>query len=212
MSEDYEMRRIPIQLRSQRTVQAILDTAAQLFAEVGYGAATTNTIAKRANIGIATLYRFFPNKGAILKALSDRYLSQIAELNQSLFAAHRIQTLSLPDLMEQVVDAFADFCLNEPGFEYLFYGTEARDYLRSVSLQIHQEIVSQVEAVLERHISHLQAEERLIVANLAVSAMQAAMPFVIMSQKSRQKAFLVQLKLMITTYLQTIAADEEQVG
>ena len=205
MSEDYEMRRIPVQERSQRKVEAILDNAALIFAEVGYGAATTNSIAQRAGLSIATLYRFFPNKAAILKTLSDRYLSQIGGLNESLFAAHRIQTLSLQMLMEQVVDAFADFCLDEPGFEYLFYGSEARDYFRSVSLQIHRAIVSQVETVLERHISPLEAEERTIVANLAVAAMQAAMPFVVMAETPRRKSILAHLKRMITNYLQTLA-------
>ena len=196
MSEDYEMRRIPRQTRSERKVQAILDTAALIFAEVGYGAATTNSIAKRADLSIATLYRFFPNKAAILKTLSDRYVAQIGELNASLFAANRIQTLTLAALMEQVVEAIARYCLSEPGFEYLFYGSEARDYFRSVSLQIHGDIVTQVEAVLERHISHLVAEERNIVANLTVAAMQATMPFVVASNSARQKAILAYLETL----------------
>jgi AcrR family transcriptional regulator len=210
MSDDYAMRRVPVQERSQQKVEAILDTAARLFAEVGYGSATTNAIARRAGVGIATLYRFFPHKAAILKAVSDRYLAQIEQLNQALFAAQRIQTLSLSALMEQVVDAFAEFCLNEPGFEYLFYGTEARDYFRAVSLQIHLEIVMQVEKVLERHVSHFQPDERGIVANLTVAAMQATMPFVIASPSAQQRALLAHLKLMLTTYLQTIAANTAQ--
>ena len=205
MNDDYEMRRFPVTVRGLRRLDAILDAAAYEFAEVGYGAATTNAIAKRAHSSIGSLYQFFPNKQAILSALSERYLNQLGALNDSLFTVQRIRTLSLPSLMEQVVDTFADYCLREPGFEYIFYGSEARDYLRSVSQRIHSEIVSQVEHVLERHVSHLVEEERNIVANLTVAAMQATMPFVIVAHAARQIAIIAHLKLMITTYLQTVA-------
>jgi AcrR family transcriptional regulator len=205
MAGNYQMRRIPSTEHGKRRVKAILDAAAHIFAEVGFGHATTNAIAKRSGSSIGALYSFFPNKESILRALSERYLAQLERLNESVFTTERIQRLTLPELIEQIVDAFALFCLDEPGFEYIFYGSEARDYLRAVSRQIHYAIVRQVENVIDRHVPHLEADERNIVANLAVAAMQAIMPFVITADNPRQQAILAHLKLMLISYLRTLA-------
>ena len=68
------VRKLPKQARSQQRVDTILDTAAQLFEEVGYESATTNEIALRAGVPIGSLYQFFTNKDAILNALVERYV------------------------------------------------------------------------------------------------------------------------------------------
>jgi AcrR family transcriptional regulator len=70
-------RRRPVQARSQRTVEKILDAAAHIFGECGY-AGTTNHVAERAGISIGSLYQYFPNKDALLVALHDRHLNQVS--------------------------------------------------------------------------------------------------------------------------------------
>jgi AcrR family transcriptional regulator len=70
-------RRRPVQARSQRTVEKILDAAAHVFGERGY-AGTTNHVAERAGISIGTLYQYFPDKDALLTALHDRHLDQVS--------------------------------------------------------------------------------------------------------------------------------------
>jgi AcrR family transcriptional regulator len=51
-----------------------LDAAAHVFTENGYAAGTTNRIAEQAGISIGSLYQYFPNKDAILRALMDSHL------------------------------------------------------------------------------------------------------------------------------------------
>ena len=70
-------RRSPVQARSKRTVERILDAAAHVFGERGY-AATTNHVAERAGLSIGSLYQYFPDKDALLVALHDRHLEQVA--------------------------------------------------------------------------------------------------------------------------------------
>src|SRR3989304_375194 len=67
----------PKQERGRRRVALILNTAAEVFAEMGYEAATTIKIAERANISVGSLYQFFPNKDAIVRALVDGYAEQV---------------------------------------------------------------------------------------------------------------------------------------
>lgn len=69
-------RRRPAQARSRDTVQAILEAAAQIFERHGYAAGTTNRIATRAGVSVGSLYQYFPNKDAILVALTDALIAQ----------------------------------------------------------------------------------------------------------------------------------------
>lgn len=68
--------RAPQQERSRRRVAALLDAAAEEFAERGFTAATTTGIAARAGVPIGSLYQWFPDKEALLYGLADRHLTE----------------------------------------------------------------------------------------------------------------------------------------
>jgi AcrR family transcriptional regulator len=59
----------PVQARAKRTYEAILEAAGELLVEVGVERISTNIIAERAGITVPALYRYFPNKYAVLNAL-----------------------------------------------------------------------------------------------------------------------------------------------
>lgn len=69
-------RKRPSQARSQRTVEAILKAAAQVFSKRGYAATTTNHIAERAGVSIGSLYEYFPSKDALLAALMEAHIEE----------------------------------------------------------------------------------------------------------------------------------------
>ncbi len=52
--------------RSERAHQAVLASAADLFEEVGYARLTVDAIASKAGVSKATVYRWWPNKAAIV--------------------------------------------------------------------------------------------------------------------------------------------------
>ena len=77
-------RKRPSQARSQRTVDAILKAAAQVFSRRGYAATTTNHIAERAGVSIGSLYEYFPSKDALLAALMEAHIEEAdAALSQA---------------------------------------------------------------------------------------------------------------------------------
>ena len=76
-------RRTPVQKRAQRTVDQILDSAAELVDEVGVIAFTTNLLAERSGIRIRTIYRYFPSKLGILMALTVRLYGDISDQLQA---------------------------------------------------------------------------------------------------------------------------------
>ena len=58
--------------RSVGTQQTILSTAYELLLEIGFGAVTVEKIAERAKVSKATIYKWWPNKAAVVM---DGYLS-----------------------------------------------------------------------------------------------------------------------------------------
>jgi len=63
--------------RFDRTATAILDAAAHVFSEQGT-AANLADIAAAAGVSRATLYRYYPNREALLKALGAHALTELA--------------------------------------------------------------------------------------------------------------------------------------
>jgi AcrR family transcriptional regulator len=57
----------------RQRVAELLEAAAAVIQERGFEAATMAEIAARADAQIGSLYRFFPNKGAVAEALMRRY-------------------------------------------------------------------------------------------------------------------------------------------
>lgn len=72
MEELDNIRQAPRQERSRASIDFILDAAAQVLERDGEAGFTTNAVAERAGVSIGTLYRYFPDKLAILKALGMR--------------------------------------------------------------------------------------------------------------------------------------------
>ncbi len=64
----------PQQDRAKRTYERILVSAAELLVEVGVERISTNLVAERARITVPALYRYFPNKYAVLNALGAALL------------------------------------------------------------------------------------------------------------------------------------------
>ncbi len=65
-------RKSPNQQRSRRTVEAVLEAAAQVLEAGGLARFTTNAVAERAGVSIGSLYQYFPGKDAIMAALIRR--------------------------------------------------------------------------------------------------------------------------------------------
>ncbi|CAA0087654.1 Tetracycline repressor protein class B from transposon Tn10 [Halioglobus japonicus] len=84
----------PQQERAKRTYEAILTAAAQLLVEVGVERISTNLVAERAGITVPALYRYFPNKYAVLNALG----AVLMDKQNTVFKAWFDRYLALGDL------------------------------------------------------------------------------------------------------------------
>lgn len=86
-------RKLPTQERSRATVDAILQATAYILVKRGWEALTTNVIAERAGVNIASLYQFFPNKEAIVLELERRHIEETRAKIREVYARHRGESL-----------------------------------------------------------------------------------------------------------------------
>lgn len=72
MSVVENTRKTPRQQRAQNSMDVVLEAAAQLLEASGEAGFNTNALAERAGVSIGTVYRYFPDKRSILRALAAR--------------------------------------------------------------------------------------------------------------------------------------------
>ena len=72
---------VPQQERSRHTLHRLLSAAEALLEHGGLEAATVPAIAEAAGVSVGVIYRRFPNKDALLRAVYERFFTTTAEQN-----------------------------------------------------------------------------------------------------------------------------------
>lgn len=121
------LRRTPSQERSATRVSRMLDAAGSLVAEIGYDATTTTLIAERAKVSVGSLYQFFPDRQAVVRALTQRNMETFVGRVGELFAAREFANWW--DAVDAIVDAFVEMARTTPGFSVLKFGDVVDEHL-----------------------------------------------------------------------------------
>jgi AcrR family transcriptional regulator len=114
------IRNEPVQARSTARLATLLDAAAAVIDEIGYERLTTAMVADRAGASIGTVYRYFPDRIAVLQSLAARNSERARELVQSELVADAHPTAL--DALLAVLDVTAELFRSEPGYRALRVG------------------------------------------------------------------------------------------
>jgi AcrR family transcriptional regulator len=114
------LRRVPVQGRSVARVARMLDACAELVDEIGYEALTTTLLAERAGVAIGSIYQFFPDKRAVVQALTLRSLEAYLERLSARLSASTFDRWW--DGVELGIDEYIDMHRTVPGFRTLHFG------------------------------------------------------------------------------------------
>jgi AcrR family transcriptional regulator len=76
---DLEVKKWPSQERSRVTFDAIVTACAGLLPRLGYAGTTTNHIAERAGVNVASLYEYFPGKDAIVARVAEQLVERVLD-------------------------------------------------------------------------------------------------------------------------------------
>jgi AcrR family transcriptional regulator len=163
-------RRNPKQRRSQEIVDSILEAGRLLLRDGGPEGLTTNRIADRAGVSIGSLYRYFPNKAAIVAAIYE------VEARRE---AHDLSQADWPFESRPLEDALADLVdfqlarhrrLMEMGGD--FYRGRHRDYSLTRRFGAGQ-VEGRIAAALSRHGKRVRVRDVEQAAYLVVRGVSA---------------------------------------
>ncbi|HME05846.1 MAG TPA: TetR/AcrR family transcriptional regulator [Bryobacteraceae bacterium] len=101
-----EPRKSPVQARSAASVDAILEATIQVLLQAGKERLTTTKVAQRAGVSVGTLYQYFPNKTALLRAALKRHLDEVTEAMERV--CHQQRGHSLEQMATALVTAFLE--------------------------------------------------------------------------------------------------------
>ncbi len=124
-------RREPRQARSRQMVERILAATLTLLERSGIGELSTNHIADEAGVDIASLYRYFGSKEAILCALTDAWISKVQTVYRRYADLEALQ-LPLVGLLRQVYAELAEIPDNDWGYRLLANLMETLPCLREL--------------------------------------------------------------------------------
>ncbi|WP_232131937.1 TetR/AcrR family transcriptional regulator [Luteimonas sp. BDR2-5] len=180
-------------------MQQLLAAAAEVIAEVGVDNATTNAVAARANTSVGVLYKFFPNKQALVEALAERYVGSIDEvlLRQE---QEGISSWPLPEAIDWVVRAIVLIHEQNPAFQHVYRAVRGSSQGGSVALLDQPKRV--IDRLLAQRTPTAPAHLRELHATTAVEAAHALVVCAV-SLPARERARLTeQTVLLLTRYLE----------
>src|SRR4051794_17567221 len=127
------MAKLPTQQRSRERVERMLAAASALIAEAGSDAMRMSEVAERAGIPIGSLYQFFPDKGAIIHTLAERYNALGRDCIEKELAPVR-SVDELEHAFAGLVDIYYAMFLAEPVMRDIWSGTQADKALQEIDL------------------------------------------------------------------------------
>lgn len=193
-------RKEPSQRRSIDRVQKILDVVAVLLERNGAEAITTNMIAQEAEIPIGSLYQYFPNKHAVLNAVGQRHLERVNQMLSEIFQSD-LSGINWEDLIDLVIDSFANFYLTEPGFAPLWSSMKQDPELIEIDRENNLKISENVSLILAQF--QVNPAENKIISRIIVEVTDAILNRWIREQKDREfsSRMIVELKIILKSYL-----------
>jgi AcrR family transcriptional regulator len=114
------LRNEPVQARSTARLAGLLDAAAAVIDELGYERLTTAMVAERAGASIGTVYRYFPDRIAVLQALAARNLERT--LDHTVAEINKPEYTTWADALDAALAVYVDAFRTEPGFRSLRVG------------------------------------------------------------------------------------------
>lgn len=183
-------------------IESLLSAAEQVFGKIGYHAATTNAIAKEANVSAATLYQFFPNKESIAEALALRYADKLAETHRST----QLETLAAADvesLVSRLVDPLINFHKEYPAFRTLLMEAPAS----SATERKHALTAANNEAVAKLFMTRnpkLSDEQALLTARACLAIFVGFLPLIATSEGGIRQKYIKTLKEVMIRFLEPI--------
>jgi AcrR family transcriptional regulator len=204
------LRRVPVQGRSVARVQRMLDACAALVDEVGYDGLSTTLLAERAGVAIGSVYQFFPDKRAIVQALTLRNLEAYLQRLGGRFG--EVAFDHWWDGVDAAIDEYIAMHRSVPGFRTLHFGDVVDVHLLDEDQDNNGVIADQIGRLLTAQFGELagrtgrssglaDAERLRFALTIAVEAADALIKLAFRRDPEGDETVLAEAKALIREYL-----------
>jgi AcrR family transcriptional regulator len=169
------VKKLPAQQRATETYELILGVAAKMLADVGIERLSTNMICEQAGLTPPALYRYFPNKYALLSELAQRLMQRQNELIPQ-WITPQVLTGSVSDLEHALAGLLLDtykVTKQTPGGVWILRALRAVPTLQKVRLDSHNLVTDAQGQMLVEAFPKVPAKDLLLVGRIVVDMIYA---------------------------------------
>jgi AcrR family transcriptional regulator len=170
----------PAQQRATETYELILEVTAQTLADVGIERLSTNLVCERAGLSPPALYRYFPNKYALLSELGQRLMQRQNErvdhwITLEVFSGG-IETLERA--VEGLILDTYQVTLETVGGVWIMRALRAVPALQQVRLASHAAVTHEQALLLAKALPKANAAELKLVSRIVVELIYATVEMI----------------------------------
>jgi AcrR family transcriptional regulator len=157
------LRTKPRQARSAETVDRILDAAELVLYRQGVDATTTQDIATSADISVGRLYYWFPDKGAVVRAVMERSDQLVRVFLEE--AIVNTPDRATPTMVKRMTEQLGAFVLAHPGTLTVL---GANPVPGEAGNGLYQRFIDLAAAIVDARVPDVTERERQLVAVTSV--------------------------------------------
>ncbi|MBQ0894018.1 TetR family transcriptional regulator [Micromonospora purpureochromogenes] len=177
----------------------MLDACAELVDEVGYEGLTTTLLAERAEVAIGSVYQFFPDKRAIVQALTLRTMESYLQRLDERFASDDLTHWW--DGVDAGIDEYITMHRTVPGFRTLHFGDVVDLHLLDEQRDNNGVIADQLARVLTERFGMTDEPRLRFCLEIAVEAADALIKLAFRRKPEGDERVLAEAKALIREYL-----------
>lgn len=196
---DVAPRRQPVQARSRERVNTILSHAAAIFDEVGVDATSMSAIARQSGMSLASLYRYFPNKAAIVHAIAEQHVEKMEKALRK-----HLPELGLIEAVDILIDQFYEFYRTEPAYSAIWSGVEAMPELRELDLRELYSNAQDLDARLKEECPHIPEARRWTASLLLPRSAGNILRLAVTLPEDQGRQLVEELKCMAGAYVREL--------
>jgi AcrR family transcriptional regulator len=191
----------PVQKRARETVDLILDTAGELLEQVGVDAFNTNLLAERAGVAVRSVYRYYPNKLAVIVALGERQAAEWESLFNGLVAVVADPEQDPLAAWEALLEAYVVFLEGKRGRSAIRRAMQALPELQETDRVNNDRLSQRIATALRARGVEVDEERLRVVGRLLLDTGDAAVDEALAVEPQVPAAIVEELKHMHRSYL-----------
>lgn len=199
------LRNEPVQARSNARLTGLLDAAAAIIDEIGFERLTTAMVAERAGASIGTVYRYFPDRIAVVEALAIRGGQRLVDrIAATLEPDHEQQEARGADVgrlaVDHVVDALVEMYRTEPGFRAIRFAVS--EPTASTDADDRPSLADQLTTVLVGRLGLERTPEREFALEVGIETAGALIARAFSTDPEGDARFIAEARALVATYLE----------